>query len=80
MNPQQLADLIISKTNQHLSGLDLTDPGIAATVEQRNALALAEAVIEHIQGSAQVLPGIAVATSGSPGNHTGTTTAPGEIQ
>ncbi|MFA7332636.1 MAG: hypothetical protein WC326_16325 [Candidatus Delongbacteria bacterium] len=80
LNPQQLADLIRSKTEQHLSGLDPRDPGNASAIDAAQTLALAEAIVEHIQAAAQVLPGIPVATSGSPGSHTGATTAPGVIQ
>ena len=41
--------------------------------------AVAEAVIEHVIANAQitVLPGIPVATAGSPSAQTGATTAPG---
>ena len=80
LNPQQLADLIRSKTEQHLSGLDPRDPGNASAIDAAQALALAEAIVEHIQAAAQVLPGIPVATAGSPSAQTGATTAPGVIQ
>lgn len=80
LNPQQLASLIQAKTEQRLSGLDPLDPGNAAAIDAAQTLALAEAIVEHIQAAAQVLRGIPVATSGSPGSHTGATTAPGVIQ
>lgn len=79
MDAQILKQSILDKTTQHLSGLDLSDPNIGDQVADLNALALAEAIIEHIQAAAQVLPGIAVATTGSQSAQTGTTTAPGEI-
>lgn len=80
LNPQQLADLIRSKTEQHLSGLDPRNPGNAAAIDQAQTLALAEAIIEHMQSAAQVLPGIPVATAGSPSAQSGATTGPGVIQ
>lgn len=43
------------------------------------AMVIAEAVIHHIQISAQVLPGIPVATAGSPTAQTGATTGPGQV-
>ena len=79
LSAQTLASLIRSKTEQHLSGLNPALPGNAAAIDAAQTLALAEAIVEHIQAAAQVLPGIPVATSGSPGSHTGTTTAPGVI-
>lgn len=80
LNPQQLADLIRSKTEQHLSGLDPRDPGNAGAIDAAQTLALSEAIIEHIQSAAQVLPGIPVATTGSQSAQTGATTAPGVVQ
>ena len=80
LNPQQLASLIQQKTEQHLSGLNPHDPGNAAAIDAAQTLALAEAIVEHIQTTAQVMPGIPVATTGSPSAQTGATTAPGVIQ
>lgn len=80
LNPQQLAALIQSRTEQRLSGLDPRNPTNAGAIDAAQTLALAEAIVEHIQAAAQVLPGIPVATSGSPGSHTGATTGPGTIQ
>jgi hypothetical protein len=80
LNPQQLADLIRSKTEQHLSGLDPRNPGNASAIDAAQTLALAEAIVEHIVASATVLPGIPVATAGSPSAQTGATTGPGTIQ
>ena len=80
LSAQTLASLIRSKTEQHLSGLNPALPGNAQAIDQAQTLALAEAIVEHIQAAAQVLPGIPVATSGSPGSHTGETTAPGVIE
>ena len=79
LNPQQLADLIRSKTEQHLSGLDPRDPGNASAIDAAQTLALAEAIVEHIVASATVLPGILVATTGSASAQTGATTGPGMI-
>ncbi len=80
LNPQQLATLIQSKTEQHLSGLDPRIPGNAAAIDAAQTLALAEAIIEHIQAAAMVMPGIPVATAGSQSAQTGATTGPGTIQ
>jgi hypothetical protein len=80
LNPQQLATLIQSKTEQHLSGLDPRSPGNAAAIDAAQTLALAEAIIEHIQAAAMVMPGIPVATAGSQSAQTGATTGPGAIQ
>ena len=80
LSAQTLASLIQAKTEQRLSGLNPALPGNAAAIDAAQTLALAEAIVEHIQAAAQVLPGIPVATSGSPGSHTGATTAPGVIQ
>jgi hypothetical protein len=80
LSASTLASLIQSKTEQHLSGLDPRNPGNAAAIDAAQTLALAEAIIEHIQAAAMVMPGIPVITSGSPGSHTGATTAPGVIQ
>ena len=80
LNPQALADLILSKRAQHMAGIDRAEPRSASALQQADALAIAEAIVEHIQATAQVLPGIPVVTSGSPGSHTGATTAPGVIQ
>jgi hypothetical protein len=80
LNPQQLATLIQSKTEQHLSGLDPRIPGNATAIDAAQTLALAEAIIEHIQSAAMVMPGIPVATAGSQSAQTGATTGPGVIQ
>lgn len=42
-------------------------------------IAAANEIVKHIQGNAQVLPGIALTASGSMGAVTGATTAPGTI-
>lgn len=41
--------------------------------------ALASGIVSHITTSGQVNAGIPVATTGTPTNHTGVTTAPGTI-
>ncbi|MFA7332643.1 MAG: hypothetical protein WC326_16360 [Candidatus Delongbacteria bacterium] len=79
LNPQQLATLIQSKTEQLLSGLDPRIPGNAAAIDAAQTLALAEAIVEHIQAAAMVMPGIPVATTGSQSAQTGATTGPGAI-
>ncbi|MDP2361598.1 MAG: hypothetical protein Q8O14_12760 [bacterium] len=80
LNPQALADLILSKRTQHMAGINRAAPGSASAVQQADALAIAEAIVEHIVSSAIVLPGIPVATAGSPSAQTGATTGPGMIQ
>ncbi|MFA7331015.1 MAG: hypothetical protein WC326_08085 [Candidatus Delongbacteria bacterium] len=80
LNAQTLASLIQSKTEQHLSGLNPALPGNAGAIDAAQALALAEAIIEHFQSAAQVLPGIPVSTTGSQSAQSGQTTAPGVIQ
>ncbi len=79
LNAQTLKTLIRSKTDQHLSGIDPRDPNNADAMADATALAIAEAVVEHIKQAAQVAPGIPVATAGSPSAQTGSTTAPGVI-
>lgn len=80
LSAQTLASLIQAKTEQSLSGLNPALPGNAGAIDAAQTLALAEAIVEHIQAAAQVMPGIPVETAGSPGAHTGATTAPGVIQ
>ncbi len=83
MNVAALTNLIETKTQQKLSQIDPANYGspneYGAAMNHASAEAIAEAVIEHIQAAAQVLPGIAVATTGNQSAQTGTTTAPGEI-
>ncbi len=80
LNAQTLASLIQAKTEQRLSGLNPALPGNAAAIDAAQTLALAEAIIEHIQAAAMVMPGILVATTGSQSAQTGATTGPGAIQ
>jgi hypothetical protein len=80
LSASTLASLIQSKTEQHLSSLDPRIPGNAAAIDAAQTLALAEAIIEHIQAAAMVMPGIPVSTTGSQSAQTGATTAPGVIQ
>ena len=92
LNAAALATLIKTKTAQKLAAVQAPAPGgdaaayAAALVAYSNAMnqataeAIAEAVVEHITQAAQVLPGIPVATAGSPSAQTGATTGPGTIQ
>ena len=87
MNAGALAQVIQQKTQQKVSAITPppagSEPAVVieygSRVQAATALAIAEAVVEHIQTAAQVLPGIAVATAGGPSNQTGATTAPGVI-
>ncbi|MDP2361935.1 MAG: hypothetical protein Q8O14_14495 [bacterium] len=80
LNPQALAELILLRTDQRLSAINAASPGTADQVKVASALALAEAIVEHIQAAAMVMPGIPVATAGSQSAQTGATTGPGMIQ
>ena len=84
MNVAALTSLIENKTATKLAQVNPDDFDTPAAygdaMNHAASEAIAEAIIEHIQSAAQVLPGIAVTTAGSPTNHTGTTTAPGVIQ
>jgi hypothetical protein len=79
-----LTQLILDRTEQRLEGIDPVNPENGAAMDYQSTLALAEAIIEHIQAYAEVAPGIPVSTSGMPPNtpleQTGATTAPGVIQ
>lgn len=80
LSAQTLASLIAARTEARLAGLDPRNPANAQAIDEAQTLALAEAIVEHIQAAAQVLPGIPVSTAGSPSAQTGATTGAGAIQ
>ncbi|MDP2360133.1 MAG: hypothetical protein Q8O14_05200 [bacterium] len=84
LNATILTTLILERTEQRLAGIDPRDPANGPEMDRLSTLALAEAIIEHIQAYAEVAPGIPVSTSGMPPNtpleQTGATTSPGVIQ
>lgn len=58
-------------------------PPLSDDMLNRLARAIADAVskvvVQQIQSTAEVVPGQAVTTSGTPTNHTGSTTSPGKV-
>jgi len=61
LDANSLKTLIQQKKQQRMEGIDASDPANAAQVRDANDLALAEAIMEHIQANLAVqLPSSAV--------------------
>jgi len=64
LNAEGLKSLIQQKKQQHMAGIEVSDPANADQVRDANNLALAEAIFEHILSSLTVtLPVQQVITS-----------------